>query len=83
MNLEMEVALVTFAAVVAAQLGKAALRMLRSWVKRTPTSIDDKVLAAVETALGRVHVVRVVDKKASRDPTDYAQVFGKGPDGAG
>ncbi len=68
MNLspELEMALVTFAAVIAAQLGKAGLRMLQSFVKGTKTNIDDKILAAVTDALKRTHVVRVVDK-ASRD----------------
>ncbi len=75
MNLspEMEIALVTFAAVIAAQLGKAGLRMLQSFVKGTKTNIDDKILIAVTKALSMTHVVRVVDKQkpppvtASRD----------------
>ena len=65
MTPEMELALVTFAAVVAAQLGKAALRMLQSFVKGTKTNIDDKILAAVTAALKKTHVVRIVDKEKS------------------
>ena len=64
---ELEVALVTFAAVIAAQLSKAGLRMLQSFVKGTKTNLDDKILAAVTGALKKTHVVRVVDKKTSRD----------------
>ena len=67
MTPELELALVTFAAVVAAQLGKALLRMLQSFVRGTKTNLDDKVLAAVTKALRQTHVVRLVDKKASRD----------------
>ena len=67
MTPELEMALVTFAAVVVAQLGKAGLRMLQSFVKGTKTNIDDKILAAVTDALKKPHVVRVVDKTASRD----------------
>ena len=51
MTLEMELALVTFVAVVAAQLGKAGFRMLQSFVKKTPTNLDDKILAAVSLAV--------------------------------
>ncbi len=64
---ELEIALVTFAAVIAAQLGKAGLRMLQSFVKGTKTNIDDKILAGITEALKKTHVVRVVDKTASRD----------------
>ncbi len=74
MNLspELEMALVTFAAVIVAQLGKAGLRMLQSFVKGTKTNIDDKILAAVTEALKRTYVVGAVGKhtprlKASRD----------------
>lgn len=63
MTLEMELALVTFAAVVVAQFGKAAFRMLQAFVKKTPTNLDDKILVAVTKALKKVHVVRIVDKK--------------------
>ncbi len=68
MNLspELEMALVTFVAVVAAQLGKAGLRMLQSFVKGTKTNLDDKILAAVITALKKTREMNVVGK-ASRD----------------
>ncbi len=66
MTIELEMALVTFAAVIVAQLGKAGLRMLQSFVKGTKTNIDDKILAGITEALKKTHVVRVVDK-ASRD----------------
>ena len=59
---ELELALVTFAAVVAAQFSKGLFRMIQSFVKGTPTKLDDKLLAAVEGALKKTHVVRVVDK---------------------
>ena len=64
MNLlpEVETALVMFVAVVAAQLSKGLFRMIQSFVKGTPTKIDDKILAAVETALAKVHVVRLAEK---------------------
>ncbi len=51
MTPEMELALVTFAAVVVAQLGKAGWRMLQAFVKKTPTNLDDKILAAVSLAI--------------------------------
>ncbi|KKK80339.1 hypothetical protein LCGC14_2824490 [marine sediment metagenome] len=59
---ELELALVTFAAVVAAQFSKGLFRILQSFVKGTPTKLDDKLLAAVEGALTKVHVVRVAEK---------------------
>ena len=64
MNLspEVETALVMFVAVVAAQLSKGLFRMIQSFVKGTPTKIDDKILAAVETGLKKAYVVRVVGK---------------------
>ena len=62
MTPELELALVTFAAVVAAQLSKALLRMLQSFVRGTKTNLDDKVLEAVTKALKKTHVVRLVDK---------------------
>ena len=67
MTPELELALVTFAAVVVAQLGKAFLRMLQSFIRGTKTNLDDKVLAAVTKALKQTHVVRLVDKKVPRD----------------
>ncbi len=67
MTPELEIALVTFAAVVVAQLGKAGFRMLQSFVKGTKTNIDDKILAAVTKALAETHMVRIVDKPVSRD----------------
>ncbi len=68
MNLspELEMALVTFAAVIAAQLGKAGLRMLQSFVKGTKTNIDDKILAAVTKALEK-RFSRNTEKPVSRD----------------
>ena len=48
---EFEMALAAFVAVVAAQLLKGLMRMITSIVKRTPTSIDDKVWAAVQDAV--------------------------------
>ena len=64
MNLspEVETALVMFVAVVAAQLSKGLFRMIQSFVKGTPTKLDDKLLAAVEDALAKVHVVRLAEK---------------------
>ena len=56
---ELEMALVTFAAVIAAQLGKAGFRMLQAFVKGTKTNIDDKILAAVTDALGKTPTVRL------------------------
>lgn len=47
----MEIALVTFAAVVAAQLLKGAMRMITSFVKKTPTTLDDKIWTAVVNAV--------------------------------
>ncbi len=63
MNLpiELETAFVVFVAVVAAQLGKAGLRMLQSFVKGTKTNLDDKILAAVTTGLRETYVVQIVD----------------------
>lgn len=72
MTPELEMALVTFAAVVAAQFGKAALRMLQSFVKKTPTNIDDKVLAAVKKALkGTVPHDTVKDGKLYPKGSDW------------
>lgn len=51
---ELVTALSVFAAVVAAQLLKGAVRMISSWVKSTPTNIDDKIWAAVYGALDNV-----------------------------
>lgn len=48
---EVVTALSVFAAVVAAQLLKGAVRMISSWVKSTPTNIDDKIWAAVVDAI--------------------------------
>ncbi len=68
LSLELEQALVIFAAVVAAQLGKAGFRMLQSFVKGTKTNLDDKILAAVTGALKKTHVVRILPPGASREP---------------
>ena len=78
LSLEMELALVTFAAVVAAQLGKADLRMLQSFVKGTKTNLDDKILTAVMKALKDVHTVRIVDSpkfRGSRDTVIPAPLY--------
>ena len=56
---ELVTALAAFAAVVAAQLLKGAVRMISSLVRRTPTSIDDKIWEAVRGAL---------EIKAIKDP---------------
>ena len=78
MTPELELALVTFAAVVAAQLSKAALRMLQAFVRKTPTNIDDKVLEAVVKALKSTHVVRVVDKTVPHDTVKGGKFYPKG-----
>lgn len=77
MTPELELALVTFAAVVAAQLGKAAFRMIQAFVRKTPTNIDDKVLEAVVKALKSTHVVRVVEK-VPHDTVKDGKFFPKG-----
>lgn len=48
---ELITALAAFAAVVAAQLLKGAVRMIMSYVRRTPTSIDNKIWAAVSEGI--------------------------------
>ena len=47
MTPEMMTALMVFIAVVAAQLCKGAVRMITAFVKSTPTTLDDKIWAAV------------------------------------
>ena len=56
---ELVTALAAFAAVVAAQLLKGAVRMISSFVRKTPTNIDDKIWEAVRDAL---------EIKAIKDP---------------
>ncbi len=63
MDLSPEVitALSMFAAVIAAQLLKGAVRAISSFVKGTPTSIDDKIWAAVR---GAVRVEKAIERNA-------------------
>ncbi len=79
MTPELEVALVTFAAVIAAQLSKAGLRMLQSFVKGTKTNLDDKILAAVTGAL-KSTVVRTFETKESvpHDTVEGGKFYPKG-----
>ena len=60
---ELEMALAAFAAVVAAQLLKGLSRMITSFVKGTPTSIDDKVWAAVSEAVEDVLSLRDAEQE--------------------
>ena len=60
---ELEMALAAFVAVMAAQLLKGLARAITSFVKGTPTSIDDKVWAAVQDAVYEAVGTRDAEQK--------------------
>lgn len=69
----MEIALVTFAAVVVAQLLKGAIRMITSFIKRTPTTLDDKIWNAVVN--GIQHSNYSVGNVSTKQPVSNQELY--------
>ena len=65
---EVVTAVTVFAAVVAAQFLKGGLRMLQAWVKKTPTSFDDKILNAVLVGIDVALREKEMEEKDDKPP---------------
>ena len=65
-NPEIQTAIVTFAAVIASFVARAAYRYVEAYVRKTPTKLDDRIFNAVGEALDFDRLMQ----GASTDPDD-------------